>query len=338
MAPLKRTRSILTAIVSTVLFLAASEIVVRQWLVSPTATVPDARANWIYPPNVRVVQSTEGWCAMRTNSMGLLDDELRVPRAPVRALLLGDSYSAALQVTRRDNFQSVAERSMPGLEVINVSAGGGSPRQYADWLEEFGPRLAPDIVIVQLNDGDLTDLLTTTDSAGSAATEPSTGVLARMHGFVRGRSALVAATMHRAQLLAAEWRAHPPRPFRRARTSIARGDPSEDSRSPALMDAFHRRIAAQTPHLIYLYIPTVDYFGPRAEYGEPRVAAFYHAFGARNHVTLVDVFEPFCAEFARTGQPLHGFPNSTMGMGHINATGHRVVGEQLARAIAEVPR
>ncbi len=79
-----------------------------------------------------MVQSTEGWCATRTNSMGLLDDELRVPRALVRALLLGDSYSAALQVARRDNFQSVAEQSMPGLEVVNVSAGGGSPRQYAD--------------------------------------------------------------------------------------------------------------------------------------------------------------------------------------------------------------
>jgi len=338
MAPLRLTRSILTAVLGTALFLAASEVVVRQWLLSPTVTVPDARYNWVYPPNVRVVQSTEGWCATRTNSMGLLDDELRVPRAPVRALLLGDSYSAALQVARRDNFQSVAEQSMPGLEVINVSAGGGSPRQYADWLEEFGPRLAPDIVIVQLNDGDLADLLTTTDSAGRAAAEPSTGVLARLHSVVRGRSALVAATMHRVQLLAAEWRAHPPRPFRRARAAAARRDPSADPRLPALMDALHRGIAAQTPHPIYLYIPSVNYFGPRADYDEPRVAAFYHAFAARNRVTLVDVFEPFRAEFARTGQPLHGFPNSVMGMGHINATGHRVAGEQLARAIAEATR
>jgi hypothetical protein len=338
MAPLRSTHSILTAVLGTVLFLAASEVVVRQWLLSPTATVLDARYNWVYPPNVRVVQSTEGWCATRTNSMGLMDDELRVPRARVRALLLGDSFSAALQVARRDNFQSVAERSLPGLEVINVSAGGGSPRQYADWLEEFGPRLAPDIVIVQLNDGDLTDLLTTTDRAGRAAAEPSTGVLARLHSVVRGRSALVAAAMNRLQIFAAEWRAHPSRPFRRARPSAAHRDPSADPRLPALMDAFHRRIAAQTPHPIYLYIPSVDYFGPRVDYDEPRVAGFYHAFAARNHVTLVDLFQPLCAEFARTGQPLHGFPNSVMGEGHINAAGHRVAGEQLARAIAEATR
>jgi lysophospholipase L1-like esterase len=163
-------------------------------------------------------------------------------------------------------------------------------------------------------------------------------VLARLHGAVRGRSALVAATMYRLQLLAAEWRAHPPRPFRRARAAPARKDPAADPRLPALMDALHRRIAARTPRLVYLYIPSVDYFGPRAEYGEPRVAAFYHAFAARNHVTLVDVFEPFCAEFARTGQPLHGFPNSVMGTGHLNAAGHRAAGERLARAIAEVMR
>jgi hypothetical protein len=104
------------------------------------------------------------------------------------------------------------------------------------------------------------------------------------------------------------------------------------------MDALHRRIAAHAPRLVYLYIPSVDYFGPRFDYGEPRVAAFYHAFAARNGVTLVDPLDEFRAEFARTGQPLHGFSNSVMGSGHLNVVGHRVVGERLARAIAEAMR
>jgi hypothetical protein len=78
----------------------------------------------------------------------------------------------------------------------------------------------------------------------------------------------------------------------------------------------------------------VDYFGPRPGYTDPQAAAFFHAFAARNHVTLVDPIEDFRAEFARTGQPLQGFPNSVLGVGHLNVEGHRVLGARLARAIA----
>jgi hypothetical protein len=111
-----------------------------------------------------------------------------------------------------------------------------------------------------------------------------------------------------------------------------------DPRLPALVDTLHRRIAARAPRLVYLYIPAVDYFGARPAYGDPQAAAFFHAFALRHHVTLVDPFEGFRAEFARTGQPLHGFPNSILGRGHINAAGHRVLGERLARAIREALR
>ncbi len=47
MAPARLARSILTAVLGTTLFLAASEVVVRRWLFSPTATVADARCDWV---------------------------------------------------------------------------------------------------------------------------------------------------------------------------------------------------------------------------------------------------------------------------------------------------
>ena len=78
-----------------------------------------------------------------------------MPRARVRAVLLGDSFIEALQVARRDNLGSIAERRMPGLEVVNVGYSGRSPVDYADWLEQYGSRFAPDVVIVALNDLDL---------------------------------------------------------------------------------------------------------------------------------------------------------------------------------------
>ena len=174
----------------------------RLWLVSPSIAVPDARYTWATLPHARMVNSAEGWSSTRTNSMGLLDDELRVPRARVRAVLLGDSFTEALQVARRDNFGSVAERRVRGLEVINVGYSGRSPVEYADWLEEYGPRLAPDLVIVQINDGDLGDLLLPAAQARLAAAvgppsgPPPEGRLARLSRRVLRSSAL--ATVHAA--------------------------------------------------------------------------------------------------------------------------------------------
>lgn len=327
--------------------LVAAEVVVRLWLVSPSIAVPDMRYGWVSPPYARIVSSTEGWSTARTNSMGLLDDELRVPRARVRAALLGDSFTEALQVARRDNFGSVAERRMPGLEVVNVGYSGRSPVDYADWLEEYGPRLAPDVVIVQLNDLDLGDLLMPAAQARlAAATAPPSGPppegrLARLSRRVLRSSSLVTVAWRRMKQLRIEERAQLARRFHgggAAGVGLAAVVPAADPRLPGLMDALHRRIAAHAPRLIYLYIPSIDYFGSRFGYGDPQAAAFFHAFATRNRVALVDPVDRFHAEFARTGQPLHGFPNSVMGRGHINGAGHRVLGEQLARAIAKAMR
>lgn len=345
--PLRPIRPVLAAILGTTLFLVAAEIVVRLWLVSPSIAVPDTRYTWVVPPHARIVSSAEGWSSTLTNSMGLLDDELRVPRARVRAVLLGDSFTEALQVARRDNFGSVAERRVPGLEVVNVGYSGRSPVEYSDWLEEYGSRLVPDIVVVQLNDSDLRDLVNPVARArlATVAARPSgvppEGRLARLSRRVLRNSALATVTWRRLKQLATDERKQLTKHFRGAGAVAADSAleaPAADPRLPALMDALHRRIVAHAPRLVYLYIPSVDYFGPRFDYGEPQAAAFYHAFAARNRLVLVDPLDEIRAEFARTGQPLHGFPNSVMGGGHLNAAGHRVVGERLARAIAEAVR
>jgi len=323
---------------------------VRLWLISPAASVADARYGWVLLPHARIVNSIEGWSVRYTNSMGVLDDELRVPRARVRAVLLGDSFTEALQVAQDVDFGSVAEQRMPGLEVVSVGYSGRSPVEYADWLEEYGPRLAPDIVVVQVNDWDLADVVSPISLARQAAVARGVAVPTaaaevggphlRLWRQLQRNSALLAAAWRRMKQLATDERAQLAKRFHGAGASAAAPawPLGADPRLPALMDALHRRIAAHAPKLIYLYLPGVDYLGPHFGSLEPQVAAFYRAFAARNQVTLVDPLDEIRAEFARTGQPLHGFPNSVMGCGHMNAAGHRVVGERLARAIAEAMR
>jgi hypothetical protein len=342
----RRLHPVLVAVLGAILVLVAGELVVRRWIVSPAATMPDPRYSTVYRPNASVVHSSEGWSSTRTNSMGLLDDELRVPRAPVRALLFGDSYTAALQVSRRDNYQSVAERKMPGLELVNVGGAGHGPLAYANWLDDHGARLAPDLVVVQVEAGDLVSLTQPAVLARLSGRQPEekpaavSPLKARWHELrlALNRSALVTAGFQRLQLLDIQRRTHPPTPFRRARPAAPAGDPYADPRLPAALDTLHRRLAAGSPRILYLYLPLMDYFGDRTVRADARAAAVWHDFAARNHVTLLDMFEPLRAEFERTGRPPQGFANSVLGTGHLNRAGHRVVGGELARAITEAMR
>jgi len=326
-----------------------AEFVVRTWLVSPSATVANVRYQWNYLPHARVVFSTEGWSASRTNSMGLLDDEPRVPRAPVRALLLGDSYAEALQVRRRDNFSSVAEERMPGLEVLNTGCSGRGPQDYADWLAEFGAALAPDVVVVCFNAGDLVSLEQMARSGrslrprptGPSPPPPPEGPLARLAHRVLRSSGLITAARQRFKLVAQQILENPFTPFRPPRPSRAAAmsdDELSDPRLAAMLDSLHVRFAARAPRLVYLYLPVMDYFAPTPHRGDAAAARVMHDFAARHHATLVDMYEPMRAEFVRTGRPLHGFSNSVLGTGHMNAAGHRLTGERLAQVIAGAVR
>jgi hypothetical protein len=347
---LESKRPVLVALLGTALVVGGAEFVVSRWLASAAISMADARYGWVFQPHARVVSSTEGWSVRHTNSMGLLDDELRSPRARVRGVLLGDSFAEALQVAQDADFESVAERRVPGLEVVNAGHSGRSPVQYALWLEEYGPRLAPDVVIVQLGDWDLADVIRHASAERRAAAARGAvervagagddGLLVRLWRRLAGHSALVGVTWRRTTQLLTDSRAQLAKRIHGA--GAPTNDPAPpalaDPRLAALMDSLHLRLAAHAPRLIYLYLPEVDYFGSRHGYRDPPTAAFLHAFATRNHATLVDPIAEFLEEFRRTGQPLHGFQNSVLGEGHLNAVGHRVAGEQLARAIAEAIR
>ena len=125
----------LQALLGLVATLVAGELAVRRWVESPSTALPDRVLGFVEPAHVTKVSSAEGHSVAWTNAEGLYSAELRAPRARVRALLLGDSYSAALEVPREQNFVSVAERLDRDVEIVNAGMPGWSPAQYADFLD-----------------------------------------------------------------------------------------------------------------------------------------------------------------------------------------------------------
>jgi hypothetical protein len=65
------------------------------------------------------------------------------------------------------------------------------------------------------------------------------------------------------------------------------------------------------------------------DYPDRRIAAF----ALREDIPLVALLDPLHARAEATGEFLHGFPNTRLGIGHWNEIGHRAAGEELARVL-----
>jgi hypothetical protein len=338
-------RRTLPALIALLAFAAAGELAARRWLVAPMGTTLDARFGFIQRPGSRVVQSAEGWGAYTANADGFLDGEFAVAPPGERALLMGDSFTQGLQVREGERYSEVAERLVPGLDVLNVAAAGRSPIHYACFMPRFQAVFHPALAIVQIDDADLsemegadawTEVFDEFHAAGSAAAHERArhaGPLEPVRELAR-RSALLTQLQSRLKLLARQERTRLSQKlgFSHANLEDVVARPATP-RAEALLDSLIGEVVRVNPHTILVYVPHFYYFDrvPRVAY--PVREAWYHALAARRGVPIVDPAAAMLAEFLRTREPLHGFLNSRPGEGHLNARGHRILGELLAETI-----
>jgi lysophospholipase L1-like esterase len=88
---------------------------------------------------------------VRVNSLGLRGPEPRSPRAACRVLLLGDSLIYGQGVSDAETLPALLERELAAhgdFEVSNAGMRAYATHQELAWLDELGPLLEPDIVVL----------------------------------------------------------------------------------------------------------------------------------------------------------------------------------------------
>jgi lysophospholipase L1-like esterase len=136
---------------------------------------------------------------VRTNSRGLRDDELVVPKSEgvFRILLLGDSVTAGLEVDKDETFEALCEKRLARhgpVEVVNCGVRGYNLDNILGFLEHEGLAYEPDLVVYVFVENDLTSY---------ADFRPETWDVSRgftLHGFL-GRLASASHLLHRAEIL-----------------------------------------------------------------------------------------------------------------------------------------
>lgn len=318
-----------------------AEWVVGTWVMSPRALHDDPDVDLRFFPNRTVVSSTEGWSRHTTNSAGHVDTEPRTDAA-TRALVLGDSYTAALQLPLERAFHQLVEGAHPDVELINTGRPGANPVHLVKELEKGHAQWQPDAVIVVFNDGDWDDLgsvaalhLEREDGAWTMVPGRRTGLKAKVKAFssrLAQRSALLNLVGSRLELLIDQQRAR----FAQAPTAQP---PEVSLESRAKMASVLDRLTASALPTLVVTVPSLAYHRGSCEPVFPeRTAAWSTLMAERSthEVSFVGLEGSLCARYAETGQPPHGFANLEIGSGHLNVAGHEVLAEAISHWLDEV--
>ena len=131
---------------------------------------PDPDVGHVYVPNHRqVLQTREYRVEWASNAQGVrAERSFDAHRHGVtRILCVGDSFTACDQVPYADSWPAALERelstrlaragSMSTVEVVNAGFPGFSTANEAAWIAKFGPRFAPDLVLIATTPNDLSE-------------------------------------------------------------------------------------------------------------------------------------------------------------------------------------
>lgn len=132
--------------------------------VRPDIWAPFDSVGWINRSNVRTsINTGERTVSVFTDEQGYRVDSGGPPVAQRTVLLVGDSFTQALQVEYRDSFGALLERELSDslgntVRVLNAGVDGWEPPQYAWRVRRVLAEQTPDAVVVALYLGN--DLVT----------------------------------------------------------------------------------------------------------------------------------------------------------------------------------
>ncbi len=327
------------------------EVLLGEFVLQKPTSRTHATLGRIYGQGL-YVQGKEGYGRTVLNELGLRAPSFQeepLQAGGQRVLVLGDSYTQAMQVSDNEAFPQRLNALLGDYtQVINAGREGASPADYIALAEYNQQTFNPDVVVVQLNEGDFTkDLLSENQTffyeqtAKGYSLEENKALISANElasRFVSLQSVLNFSTVRVAverlgamtpETVAPEAMTQPSS----EQAALQEAGSQEDKWGDSSLENFivqELKRAYQTP--ILLYIPQLDYFSEDYAKANPTETYLYEA--ARDAgVTFISLRPDFVARYSQTNEPAHGFANTQPGTGHINALGHEIAAERLAKAL-----
>lgn len=282
------------------------------------------------------VNGQEGFGVTKVYPLGVIGSPYKQQKDSYNILLLGDSYTEAVQVPDSVKYAAqlralLEKRGKREIQTINMGRSSASPANYIH-LSDFYNRFAkPDTVIVQMSEGDYRDMVNegsnfyVSQQGGTYTTVFNSDYLSKnkiASRFSGLYSLLRMATVRIGFEKLEQHMSHT------QAAANSRGD-AEDIRAMTAwaLSELHKRYS----NLVLVFLPILDFEHPSAAPSELEQAV--KAEAARQGIPLADMHEPFLKYYKEHRQPAYGFNNTTPGYGHMNEIGHKVLAQTLARML-----
>lgn len=290
-------------------------------------------------PGSTQLYAWEGYGVTSYGRGGLVVDKVVNFDVP-RLLFLGDSYVEAKQVSDAAKFTELVQSDWNAahpdqpLQTLNLGMAGQDIRTYISFGRNMDREFAPTKVFVMLNQQDFLPLANDPDLLAAHQADPSVKLVKpeKLHGL----QAIISDTSVRQFFLRLLLQTNGFRQSGGDKTAQAElagnttdvligKEASVADQLAALKDIWGDRLV-----IVYnTYIPDFGKDAPPTFAPDTLVAE-----AAKQDIPVVSLYEPMVNAF-QTYNPPRGFQNTTLGVGHFNKTGHRLIADQILNYLQE---
>jgi hypothetical protein len=321
------------------------EVVLRITIYNPPFnSVRTTWFGWVAPQGSFTLWGKEGYAITRFD--GQIPGEIQTPfHGGDNILVLGDSFTEALQVPDNQKYASVAEIVLHqdgyNFDLHNFGHSGRTMADYVSKMQNYRTLYHPKAIVIQLTENDFIESFDTEKSNYFVAENSKIVDIVRTGKF-KGKF-LVADTMSSNFTFSLLEHA-------KGRLSILmndRQDPTVQINESSTPQTFDVALAKQQMDLlieagngetiILIITPHAPYIsGDDVEINDLKHQNLKTFLSNYPQIILVDPLPEF-QQLALSGHLPMGFFNSTQpGLGHLNRRGHEILGELLAQTIEEV--
>jgi len=341
--PVTGGRRVAYAVTGFALVAALLELLVRQVWIHQRIDIPGYLK--IATPSTRSVWRIEGSGVTHRDANGYRVGYAEDPARP-RVLVLGDSFTEALEVNDDEVFTAVAqerlEREGVNLSLVNGGTAGRSAADYVAFVARHLELVKPAWTVIVLRDDDLAE--DTVRYAKTRFVRDPEGRLTtlidepRSIGEVRellwsSPSVFLRYTAYRINKFAEAAAEEPPLFF--AADHEGKMPEATDYGVYPVEEALDLVKAAYDGRVTVISLPYLAFQPPRVLDSEVRRRMLAHC--AKIGLSCLEPAEPFLA-LARDYRSPFGFLNSQFNFGHMNPAGHAALAETLAAELARLRR
>ena len=319
-------RQLLQISLIVIAILLVGEIITRNTIISPKSTIYDPELGWHYKPHTNIFQTAEGWSHIKLNSLGYNDTEISNNKNNV--LVLGDSYTEALQVEQNKNFTSLVEQDNKCLSIINAGRSGLSPIQYPIINTRFRELTSIDSVVMILTSGDYNDIISSKKTI--TIINKNTHWLYKKFNIVLEYSSL--ATYLKNRLLSL---LRTPAPVNKKHTVNQNKEKDNLRKAKEILTYSFNKIK-NSSDLYIIYIPKLIFLPDDKVITTDNSLKFENLVAQvseDNNIPFVSARQFLISSYQEHNQPPVGFPNNNILSGHLNEDGHRSLADALSKAL-----